>query len=286
MNDQQRLGGLAGNPQLDRWIRFDPDGTILIRSGKAELGQGLRTSLTAIAADELSVDPSRLRVQCAATGESPDEGNTGGSRSIEQSGVAVRQACAHARRILVARAADHLGCPPYRLRVDDGIITDGGIGSVTYWELIARDGPSRFGVEIDEIADPVPVEARRYTGRGLGRVDLPAKLRGEPVFVHDLVLPGMRHARVIRPPRLGAQLVSIGAAPVDHVDVVRRGSFVAVVADRAGDAVAAATVLTPTARWDGGETIDTQLRRPRSARRPGARQHPDRRRLVELDATR
>ena len=253
MSVRRRLGSLAETPQLDRWIRFERDGTVLIRSGKAELGQGLRTALTAIAADELSVSPSRIRVQGASTGESPDEGNTGGSRSIEQSGAAVRQACAHARRLLVARAADRLGCPYYRLSIDDGVIAGDG-KTTTYWEVLDGGG---FDVEVREPVDPVPADTRRYVGHGLPRVDLPAKVRGDPVFVPDLVLAGMRHARVVRPPRLGARLVAIGATTDDvDVDVVRRGSFLAVVADRAGDAIAAAAALARVAQWEGGVVVE------------------------------
>jgi nicotinate dehydrogenase subunit B len=251
MNDQPSLGGLHDNPSLDAWVTFEGDANVIIRSGKAELGQGLRTALTALAADELGVDPARIRVQCAATRESPNEGNTGGSRSIEQSGTAVRQACAHARRILIARAADELGCPPYELGVDDGAISTPDGRRVSYWELM-RD--RRFDVEVDEWIEPVPVAERRYVGHGLPRVDLPAKLRGEPVFVHDQAPPGVRHARVIRPPRIGARIVAVGASP-PGTDIVRRGDFLAVVADDVATAIGGAELVGRTTTWTGGERV-------------------------------
>ena len=247
------LGGLASNPRLDRWISFLSDGTVTVRTGKAELGQGLRTAMTAIAADELGVDPARVHVRCADTDESPDEGNTAGSRSMEESGAGMRQACAHARRLLVRQAAERLGCEPAELSVCDGVVSGAGGESVDYWELM---GGRSFDVEITEPTQTLPIASRRYIGHGLARVDLPAKTRGEPVFVHDLVRPGLRHARVVRPPRMGARLVSVGAVGADvGADVVRQGSFVAVVADRAHDAIVAADELARGSVWAGGQEV-------------------------------
>ena len=242
------LGGLVANPHLDRWISFATDGTVTVRTGKAELGQGLRTAMTAIAADELTVDPSRIHVRCAATGESPNEGNTGGSRSMEESAAGMRQACAHARRLLLAQAAEKLGCESAGLSVRNGVVSTPDGQAVDYWALM---GGHRFDIEVTEAIDTVPIATRRYIGHGLARVDLPAKVRGEPIFVHDLTPPGVRHARVVRPPRMGARLVSIGALD-DGVDVVRLGSFVAVVANRSYDAIAAADGIALSAVWEGG----------------------------------
>ena len=262
MADRRALGSLANNPDLDRWVVVRSDGTVLVRSGKVELGQGIRTALTAIAADELGVHPDRIVVTGAATGEAPNEGVTAGSGSIEQSGLAVRQACAHARQQLLARAARRFGADPSLLRIEDGVVSlrDGG-RSVTYAEL-AADGP--FDVAVDEPAAPIAIEERRWTGVGLRRVDLPAKVRGEATFVHDLRLPGMRFARVVRPPRPGATLVDVGLAPSwpEHVDVVRRGSFLAAVADREADAVRGADLLARFSTWQGGGELPPGLDEP------------------------
>jgi CO/xanthine dehydrogenase Mo-binding subunit len=279
--DRRLLGSLAGTPDLDRWVSIGADGTIVVRSGKVELGQGIRTALTAIAADELGVHPDRITVTGAATGEAPNEGVTAGSGSIEQSGLAVRQACAHARAQLVQRAARRLGVPVEELTVEDGVVTatpppldarsagsttpkraqDGGGSSMTFAEL-AAEGP--FGFTVEEPADPIAIDQRRWTGVGIPRVDLPAKVRGEPSFVHDLRLPGMRHARVIRPPRPGATLVDPGLAPSlpDRVDVVQRGSFLAVVADREADAVRGADFAARYSTWEGGGALPSDLDDP------------------------
>jgi nicotinate dehydrogenase subunit B len=264
--DARRLGSLAQVPELDRWVAFTAPGRVEVRTGKVELGQGILTALAAIAADELGVDPSRIDMVSGVTGTTPNEWITAGSGSVEQSGMAVRQACAHARRLLLRRAAEHLGGAgeadeadeahaagaggdPEGWTVDDGTVVAPGGAQVDYWSL-ALGRP--FDHRVDGAVDGVGAEQRRWTGRGLARVDLAAKVRGEAVFVHDLVLPGMRHARVVRTARPGARLAGAVPATVGAADVVRNGSFLAVVADREADAVAAAERLAAAVTWEGG----------------------------------
>ena len=136
------------NSALDRWIAINRDDTITIRSGKAELGQGIKTALTLIAADELDVDPSRIRLETADTRSSPNEFITAGSMSVETSGAAVRQACAQARRILISKASEALGVDAASLAVEDGQITGPGANrSVSYSDLM---GGEVFEIEVVE----------------------------------------------------------------------------------------------------------------------------------------
>jgi CO/xanthine dehydrogenase Mo-binding subunit len=250
-SDARRLGALAQVPELDRWVRVVPPDRIEVRTGKVELGQGILTAVAAVAADELGVDPARIDVVSGVTSTTPNEWITAGSGSVEQSVTAVRQACAQARRALVARAAERLGARPDALVVDDGHVVAPGGERLSYGELSAA-GP--FGVTVDAPVEEVDPGERRWAGRaGLPRRDLAAKVRGEPVFVHDLQLPGMRHARVVRPARPGARLASSVPAAVGAADAVQDGSFVAVVADRETDAEQAAATLTATLRWEGGD---------------------------------
>src|SRR6266850_8110429 len=102
-------GSLDGNRLLSSWLRVNPDGTVTVFTGKVELGQGIASALAQIAADELDVDYRRINMVTADTSRTPDEGFTAGSQSIEQSGTAVRFACAEARQILLAAAAARLG---------------------------------------------------------------------------------------------------------------------------------------------------------------------------------
>src|SRR4029453_6760139 len=105
-------GSLAGVPDLDQWVRIVAPDRVAVQTGKGEPGQGLLTALLPVAAGELGVDPARIDLVSGITGTTPNEWVTAGSGSIEQSAMAVRQACAHARRILVERAAAALAVDP------------------------------------------------------------------------------------------------------------------------------------------------------------------------------
>jgi CO/xanthine dehydrogenase Mo-binding subunit len=253
------LGSLAGSPELDQWLALR-DGRVVVRTGKAELGQGIYTAVAAVAADELGVDPALIDVEGPATGSSPNEFLTAGSGSIEQSATAVRQACAHARRALLARAVDHFGVPADELVSSDGLVRTSDGREVSYWELV---GDAGFGVTITEAAPTIAPAERRHAGTGLHRLDLPGKTRGEAAFVHDVGARGtparVRHARVVRPGWIEHQLAepadadALAAAVHEHfgidADVVVDGSFVAVVAEREGEAVLAASVVAEQLQW-------------------------------------
>ena len=126
-------GSLAANPRLSIWLRFSADGRVTIRPGKVEIGQGILTALAQIAADELDVELRRVAVDAASTAASPDEGVTSGSRSVEDSGLALRHACACARAIHLLVTAQRSGVPVETIRIVDGSFLgpDGPIGS--YW---------------------------------------------------------------------------------------------------------------------------------------------------------
>src|SRR5512138_298945 len=118
----QLPGSLNGNRMLDAWLRIDPNGTVTIFTGKIELGQGIGTALSQIAADELDVDLKRIEIVYGDTARTPNEGQTAGSLSVEQSGTALRYACAEARSILLTAATAKLGVPDADLTVSDGTI--------------------------------------------------------------------------------------------------------------------------------------------------------------------
>ena len=128
--------GLQRYPELDRWVRIDPAETVTVFTGKVEIGQGITTALALIAAHELGVSPARIRVQTARTDLTPNELITAGSMSVEQSGAALRQACAHARRHLLEAAAARLGVPATELAIDDGWISAPGLNErLSLWAL-------------------------------------------------------------------------------------------------------------------------------------------------------
>ncbi len=104
-------GSLNNNRLLDAWMRIGGDGNATVYTGKVELGQGILTALWQIAAEELDLPLSRVKIYSADTANSPDEGQTAGSQSIENSGTALRLACAEVRGMLVDLAAAKLAVP-------------------------------------------------------------------------------------------------------------------------------------------------------------------------------
>ena len=239
---------LAANPLLARWLDFSRDGEVTIRTGKVEYGQGIWTALAQVAAEELQVALARVRVAPVSTSTSPDEGVTSGSLSVQDSGSALRQACAQARDLLLDAAAAKLGVSQAALAVADGQIrTPDGPTALSYWTL-AQPGT------LDRPAD-VPVPSRppgawSVAGRSAPRLDIPDKVTGRPRFLHDLVLPGMAYGRVVRPPARAADLT--GLADLDlgrDVVLVRDGSFLGVVARTDRAALRAARRVARAARW-------------------------------------
>ena len=198
--------GLVRYPELDSWVRIESDGAVTLFTGKVEIGQGLRTAIARIGAEELDVTIDRIRVVTADTDRTPNELLTAGSMSMEQSGRAIRQAAAEARRHLLELAAEHLGAHVDRLEVQDGTIqVAGGESSTTYWELL---GGKPFGCQASGEVEPKRPEEYRILGRPGPAPDLRRKVTGQPSFVHDLSLPGMVYGRVVRPPSPRARLVA------------------------------------------------------------------------------
>ena len=242
---------LARNARLDRWVAVRPDGVIEIRTGKVEIGQGIISTLAQIAAEELDVDYTRIRMIPADTDRSPNEGVTAGSRSTVESGSALRQACAEVRRAFLDAAAQRLGVDSDELFVRDGTIhRRASNANTTYWELsgavdLARDADGR--------AAPKRADQLTLVGKSLPRIDLPGKVIGSDVYVHDLELPGMLHGRVLRPPSYRATLQAFDSQHVEAMPgvraVVRHGRFIGAVAEREEQAVAAVAALAKYARW-------------------------------------
>ncbi|MCC6610950.1 MAG: xanthine dehydrogenase family protein molybdopterin-binding subunit [Burkholderiales bacterium] len=249
-------GNLQANRRLSQWLRITPEGVVSLSPGKVELGQGIITALGQIAAEELDVDFARIRVIPVNTGTSPNEGVTSGSLSIQDSGTAVRHACAEARAIYLAEAAAELGVPVETLRVDDGRITAPNGRHTSYWAL-AED--ALLDREATGSVAPKRPADYKIVGRPVPRLDLPDKILGRPRFIHDLVLPHMLHGRVVRPASRGARLVALDDAIVRAmpgvVAVVRDGSFLGVLAEREEVAVKAAQALAQRATWDERDTL-------------------------------
>ena len=251
MSSVQLPMSLGCNPRLDRWVDVSPDGSVAIRTGKVEIGQGLTTALAQIAAEELDVEFARIRMVPADTIRSPNEGVTAGSRSLSESGGAMRQACAEVRHAFLQVAAERLCATIDELSVRDGTIHRRASNqSATYWELagsvdLARDATGHV--------QPKRPDQLSVVGKPVPRIDLLAKVTGTEVYVHDLEFPGMLYARVLRPPSYRAELLTFDPQQVETmagvVAIVRRGRFIGVVAEREEQAVAAVAALARCATW-------------------------------------
>jgi nicotinate dehydrogenase subunit B len=254
-------GSLANNRMLDAWLRINADGSATIFSGKVELGQGISTALVQIAAEELDLPLARIKMICGDTAQTPDEGHTAGSVSIENGGTAVRLACAEARALLVGEAAKRLGVPAERLAVSDGVIAASDGRKLGYGELAAELDLDR---EVTATVAPKPPAQHTIVGRPESRRDIPAKVTGGAAYVQDIRLPRMVHGRVVRPPRYGARLDDLdeteARAIAGVIAVVRDGSFLGVVAEREEQAIKARQVLRRAARWSGGTELPDPTR--------------------------
>jgi nicotinate dehydrogenase subunit B len=248
---QTRLpGSLNNNRMLNAWLRIDADGSVTIFTGKIELGQGIGTALAQIAADELDVDMKRIKLVHGDTALTPNEGQTAGSLSVQDSGTAVRFACAEAREILLSAAATKLGTSD--LKVMDGTIN----GSLTYWTLA---GELDLKKEATASAKPKPVSEHKWVGKSIPRRDVPKKFTGGAAYVQDIRLPDMVFGRVVRPPSPGAKLVAVDEASVRKmpgvVAVLRDGEFLAVAAEREEQAIKARAALAKSAQWKESATL-------------------------------
>ena len=246
---QKLPGALDKEPLLDAWLRVAADGRITVFTGKAELGQGIKTAILQIAAEQLGVDLSAIELVTADTARTPNEGYTAGSNSMKDSGTAILHAAAQAREILIAEAAKRLGAPAEALSAESGEIRTRDGKRISYGALVQNEL-----LHVRAAPQSKLTTARKYMGKPVQRVDIPAKVTGGAAYVQDLRLPDMVHARVVRPPSYGAKLKSVEMEPVARMrgvlKIVRDGSFLAVVAAREWAAVQAMRALRAQAKWE------------------------------------
>ena len=253
---KQLPGSLNGNRLLDAWIRINSDGSATVFTGKVELGQGIVTALAQIAAEELDLPLARVRIVSGDTGRTPNEGQTAGSQSIENSGTALRLAAAEVRAILLGLAAAKLEAAADTLTVADGVINAPTGKTIGYGELSAAADLHR---EATATVRPKLAGQHKIVGQPIARFDIPGKVTGKASYVQDLRLPGMVHGRVVRPPRYGSTLEAVDEAKARAIPgviaVVRDGSFLGVVAEREEQAVKARVALAESAKWRLGPEL-------------------------------
>jgi CO/xanthine dehydrogenase Mo-binding subunit len=241
--------------QLDSWLQIDKNNRITVYVGKVDLGTGTKTALSQIAAEELSVPFNSIEMIMGDTGTTPDQWLTGAALTIQQGGSELRLAAASARIALLRRAAEQWQVPVESLEVKDGVIRQTGNAAreATYGSLIGEG----FKLQVDTKAKVKPHTEYGVVGKSIPRVDIPAKVTAEHPYVHDLRLPGMLHARVVRSEQIGATLQSVDDSQVRKVKgfvrTVRKGNFLAVVCSTEWAAVKAARAIQ--AQWTAGPDL-------------------------------
>jgi CO/xanthine dehydrogenase Mo-binding subunit len=237
--------------EVDGFLAIGADGNVTVYSGKVDLGTGVRTALTQIAAEELDLPVDRVIVIQGDTALTPDQGSTVGSLSIQNGGMQIRQAAATARKALLEIAAQRFGMPAAELSVSNGVITGAG-KRVPYGELV---GGRMFSRKLDKDAPVKDPATYTIVGKSLPRLDIRDKATGRFSYMHDFRLAGMLHGRVVRPPAIGARLESVDASVRDIpglVAVVRERDFLGVVATTEWGAIQAARKLKATwSPWQG-----------------------------------
>src|SRR5712692_7229587 len=239
-------GGPLPPNQLDSWLIVQRDGSITVMTGKVELGTGVSTSLRQIVAEELDCPFEKITWIQGDTANTVDQAPTFGSQTIKRGGSQLRQAAAEAKATLLSLAATRLGIPVENLTVAQGVISarDDAKKHVSYADLM---GGGFFNKEVTGKIKPKSPSAYMVVGTAVARVDIPLKVTGSDGYVQNLRLPGMLHGRVVRPPAVGAKLLSIDESSIKGlpglVKVVAKANFVGVVCQREEQAIRAARDL-------------------------------------------
>src|SRR5882724_5930650 len=240
--------------QVDSFLAVGKDGAVTMYTGKVDIGTGIRIALPQMVAEELDVALAKVKLIEGDTALTPDQGPTWGSLSVQIGGVQLRQAAATARQALIQMAGQKTGMPAVDFAVKDGVIFLRAEPQrrFSYGELI---GAKSFELKLDAAA-PLK-DPRNYTivGQPMPRPDVPGKVTGTHTYMQDFRVPGMLHARVVRPPAMGAALEQVDEGSIKGIKgarVVRQGSFLAVVAESEWAAIKAARQLKATwSRWEG-----------------------------------
>ena len=245
--------------QIDSWIVIHQDNTATFYVGKTDPGQGTGTGFRQLMSDELDIAFEKTTLIMGRTDLTVDQVGSGGSTAMERDSWPMRRVAAEARRVLLEMAATRFGVPVDQLTVHDAVITASADPSkrVTYGELI---GGKKFNVTltgasvnaVTGAARTKSVPQLKYAGQPIHRDDIPAKVDGSLTWAVDVKLPGMVHARNVKPPFACARLTGIDEASVrslpGFLKVVSKGNYVAVVCEREEQAIRAARQLKTT--WE------------------------------------
>lgn len=270
----------AADEGAECFIALWDDGSVTGLHGHVDLGTGLRTALTQIVAEELSTPPFRVHMLMGMSAVSPNQGSTIASASIQIHAAPLRAAAAQAAQWLLLQAARLWVLPVEDLRLTQAGIQAKDRVPVPWGSLLTG---LKVELTLDLNTSLKPLQEHSVSGASLPRIDIPAKVFGELVFVHDMRLPGMLHGRVVRPPYAGADsgdfigktLERVDAQSIAHIpgirSVVVQGDFVGIVAEREEHAEQAMRELKVVWKpWPGmpdvSDTENAIRRNPSTAR--------------------
>ncbi len=243
------------------FLHIAEDGTVTCYTGKIEMGQGVITSLPQMMADELNVPLEKVRMVMGDTDLCPYDQGTWGSLTTRVFGPAMIAAAAEARAVLVEMASEKLGVPVAQLEVRDGIVAVIGdpSKSVSYAGLAKGKKLEKY-LEVKPPAEDY--RSYTYVGKSYMHSDAREKVTGKAIYTGDLKLPGMLHARILRPPSHGARLVTAdtsAAESMEGVKVVRDGDFIAVLSENRDLADMAVVRISAEYSYDEMEVSDETI---------------------------
>jgi CO/xanthine dehydrogenase Mo-binding subunit len=261
----QGTATITGKPpllpnELDSWIAVLPDGSVTAFFGKTEMGQGVDVAIAQIVAEELDVAYEKVNVVMGDTAFTCNQGGASGSTGVQRGGLALRNAAAEARRVLVELGAKKLDVPVSELKVENGVVMVPGYARqrVSYGELIGGrhfhhklEWNKEYGnpLDVKGAAQPKSPSEYKVVGKSFPQKVVTEKVMGREQYITDVRVEGMLHARVIRPPNAGCNPVSVDESSLKSIPgarVVREQDFIAVVAEREWDAVRAAEAVKVT----------------------------------------
>jgi nicotinate dehydrogenase subunit B len=275
--------------RIASWLEIREDNTILVRTGRTEIGTGMSAFYAQTIAEELRVRPEAITLVMGDTDQTPDGGFSAGFLS---GATNLRKVGAYTYQALLSLAATQLGVPAAALHVVDGIVSSGGGNGkgISYGQLVrgqqleltipikgtpTKVDPANFaGVEgldgFEVTGDPPlkPIGEYSVVGTSHPMPGVPDKITGKTRWSCDLTLPGMLHARMVRPATLGSTLIAVGRLDKKQfptAEIVRKANLVAVVSPNEWEAVSAAQAVAAGTKWTAKHSP------PRCARRPGAR---------------
>jgi nicotinate dehydrogenase subunit B len=248
---QSRADALPAD--VNAWLHIAPSGEVTVFTGKTEVGQNIRTSLTQAVAEELHVPIASIVLVMADTARTPFDMGTFGSRTTPTMNAQLRRVAASARQVLIARAAEKWQVSADEVSVTEGKVTRRGSGEALSLADLVSEQPLVATVSAD--VKTIEPSAWHVAGTPLAKIDGRAFVTGRHQYTSDVSRPTMGHGRMVRPPRYGAGISAVDSAAAQAmagVTVVRDGNFLGVVAattEAAGRAVAAIT-----ATWTGGDS--------------------------------